>query len=55
MESAILTRCVPKFIKRWSCIVNTEDKEYLLLSMKRLNELASVIREALENEGILAS
>ena len=56
VECAILTRCVPKFyINGWSCIVNTEDKEYLLLSMKRLNELASVIREALENNGILAS
>ena len=56
MECAILTRCVPKFyINGWSCIVNAEDKEYLQLSMKRLNELASVIREALENEGILAS
>ena len=56
VEYAILTRCVPKFyINGWSCIVNAEDKEYLLPSMKRLNELASVIREALENEGILAS
>ena len=36
-------------------IGNAENKEYLLLSMKRLNELASVIIEALENEGILAS
>ena len=50
------TRNVSKlYINGWPCIVNAEDKEYLLLSMKRLNELASVIREALENEGILAS
>ena len=54
VECAILTRCVPK-IYGWSGISNAENKEYLLLSMKRLNELASVIREALENEGILAS
>ena len=48
--------CVSKlYVNGWSCIVNTEDKEYLLLSMKRLNELASVIRKALENEGILVS
>ena len=36
------------YINGWSCIVNAEDKEYLQLSMKRLNELANVIREALK-------
>ena len=30
--------------------VNIEDKEYLQLNVKVLNELASVIRKALKNE-----
>ena len=51
MECAVLTRCVSKlYVNGWSCIVKVEDKEYLQLNVKVLNELASVIGKALKNE-----
>ena len=53
----LLTRCVSElYVNGWSyfCINvllrNIEDMEYLQLNVKVLNDLASVIRKALENE-----
>ena len=57
MECAVLTKSVSElYANGWSyfCINvllrNIEDMEYLQLNVKVLNDLASVIRKALENE-----
>ena len=57
MECAVLTKRVSElYANGWSyfCINvllrNIEDMEYLQLNVKVLNDLASVIRKALENE-----
>ena len=53
----LLTRCVSElYVNGWSCFCinillrNEEDMEDLRLNVKVLNDLASVIRKALENE-----